>query len=414
MEETTKNGSSFIKELEDRLNDIFQEEKQGQAEPPDSQEPVGAAALNSAGLQEEANRGGLLGDLDESNSIMFSHIKDLKSIVLSLEWELSEETLARFDEEVLKIEDAYPEDMFTLAFARILRFLGRYIRVKGTESEPRSINLLLSTYDNLERVLLSRNMSETDKYSLMAENISNYRQWVETEDLEIVNIEGTGGTPEALTEEAPAVQMFAGRQEEEEAQAEGPAPAIAEASPTQLTQREASENEIPQPEISQKASLVEAFLEIEAVAAESSSPLDEIELEGEAAQWKKAVEKDSIAEARSIEEEPLFDRPPYVRDPLDEVRADDVVDKDVIPGKELQAENISPGEVAAVDFRGDSVESIETKISEPSGRDEALALDLERIRQEIRNEIIDELRGEIDALREEIRYLAKKINWGQE
>jgi hypothetical protein len=404
MEERTKNGSSFIQELEERLNDIFQDEKPQQAEPPLAPEPANTAALDSINIvQGEESRGELLGELDESNSIMFSHIKDLKSIVLSLEWELNDETLARFDEEILKLEDIYSEDVFTLAFARILRFLGRYIRVKGTESEPRSINLLLSTYDNLETVLLSRNLPETEKYSLIVENISNYRQWVETQDLTTEKIEEIDGPGQAPTNAMPVLQVFAGKQEEEEARTESPAPEM-ESSSAETSQAESPSVEVS-PEDSPSLEISQPEVEISSTA-ERSSALDEIELEGEAAQWKRAVEEDSIAASRPLEEEPVAPAGPG---PFDEIRAD-VRKKDVLADDKLQAEDVRTEEILAAEVRESSIGPVEMKAKESFDRDDELAPALERIRQEIRNEIVQELRAEIDALREEIRSLTANRN----
>lgn len=396
MEERIKDGSSFIQELEERLNDIFQDEKPKQAESLNPPEPANTAALDSINIaQRDESRGDLLGEMDDSNSIMFSHIKDLKSIVLSLEWELNDETLARFDEEILKLEDIYSEDLFTLAFARILRFLGRYIRVKGTESEPRSINLLLSTYDNLEAVLLSRNMAETEKYSLMLENISNYRQWVETEDLTPINGK-------------PALQVFIVKEEKEKASTDGTAPVMAEASSEETSQAEISSVEVapeekPLWEISQPEAEISS-------SAERSSALDEIELEGEAAQWKRALEKESAAAAPSLEGEPVSDNAPAGLGPFDEIRADDVREKDILPDDKLQAEDVRMEEILAAEVREDSIKPVEMQATESFEKEDALAPALERIRQEIRNEIMQELRAEIDVLREEIRSLTANRN----
>ena len=161
MEDKTKSGSSFLKELEDRLDDIFSEhEKPKKAEAPAVAEASPLNAPDAIIVPEEESRADIAGDPDKS-----SLIKDLKSVVLSLEWELNDESLARFDEEILKVESVYSEDMFAMAFARILRFLGRYIRVKSAESEARAINLLLSTYDNLENVLLSRHARKQEIFS---------------------------------------------------------------------------------------------------------------------------------------------------------------------------------------------------------------------------------------------------------
>ena len=125
----------------------------------------------------------LFEELVTSTSIWYSPLKDLKSTVLSIEWELTEEIMEKFDDEINKLSKLFAEDNIVLGFLRILRFLGRYIKVKGIESHYVSIKLLLSVYDDLERVLLTREITEEKKHAVLLGNIEKYRVWVETVDL---------------------------------------------------------------------------------------------------------------------------------------------------------------------------------------------------------------------------------------
>ena len=127
----------------------------------------------------------LFEELVTSTSIWYSPLKDLKSTVLSIEWELTDEIMEKFDSEVNRLINLFAEDNIIIGFLRILRFLGRYIKVKGIEAHYISIKLLLSVYDDLERVLLTREMTEEKKRAVLSENIGKYKEWVETVDLTI-------------------------------------------------------------------------------------------------------------------------------------------------------------------------------------------------------------------------------------
>jgi hypothetical protein len=127
----------------------------------------------------------LFDELVTSTSIWYSPLKDLKSTVLSIEWELTNEIMEKFDKEINKLINLFAEDNIVLGFLRILRFLGRYIKVKGIEAHYVSIKLLLSVYDDLERVLLTREMTNTKKHAVLLGNIEKYRKWVETVDLTV-------------------------------------------------------------------------------------------------------------------------------------------------------------------------------------------------------------------------------------
>lgn len=191
MEE--KSDVSFLQEIEDRLNVIFGEEEKAKRQPQQGGAPAGPQEVKPeqappAGTEEEAGAIGPDGHATASG-IQISPLKDLKMIVLSLEWEINDETLKRLDDEVLRLEEVYADSVIPSAFLKIMRFLGRYLTTKGAESEPGSINLLLITYDNLEYTLLSRSMTEAEKLSLMRGNILKYRGWVEAIDLAAVGDE---------------------------------------------------------------------------------------------------------------------------------------------------------------------------------------------------------------------------------
>jgi len=148
----------------------------------------------------------LFEELITSTSIWFSPLKDLKSTVLSIEWELTDESMEKFDKEVNKLINLFAEDNIVLGFLMILRFLGRYIKAKGIEAHYVSIKLLLSVYDDLERVLLTKEMTETKKHAVLLGNIGKYREWVETVDLTVRQEDKWAGgemPPEAAKQAIP-------------------------------------------------------------------------------------------------------------------------------------------------------------------------------------------------------------------
>ncbi|MFB3925061.1 MAG: hypothetical protein ACE14T_03325 [Syntrophales bacterium] len=125
----------------------------------------------------------IFGELTTSRPVLLSPIKDLKSIVLSLEWEIDAATLAKFDDETTRLISVFSDDQTAIGFLLTLRFLGRYIRVKGNDADPGSILLLMSIYDDLERIILSRNMKATERRAVLLENIDRYKEWVDKVDL---------------------------------------------------------------------------------------------------------------------------------------------------------------------------------------------------------------------------------------
>lgn len=125
----------------------------------------------------------IFGDISSFTPALFSPVKNLKSIILSLEWEISDAILNRLDAELSGLQELYRNERTILGFLRILRFLERYIRVKQGDSHTESIKLLFSIYDDLERIILSITMAEEIKRAILMVDIGKYRNWVENIDL---------------------------------------------------------------------------------------------------------------------------------------------------------------------------------------------------------------------------------------
>jgi hypothetical protein len=203
--------SKFISEIEKRFNAIFGEEnKEVKSEAKTKEQPtveeiiakvegaennnIDQVKSNQPALEEIISKAELAdsksidqmpAELVSSSSVLYSPLKDIKSIILSLEWEIDNGILDQFDAEINKLQALYEENYTILGFLSILRFLGRYIRVKGTDSNRGSITLLLSIYDNLEDVVLSEDMTAENKRDILLEDIKNYREWVDQVDFGI-------------------------------------------------------------------------------------------------------------------------------------------------------------------------------------------------------------------------------------
>ena len=62
-----------------------------------------------------------------------SPIKELKSIILSLDWEITDEIADDFVAEIDKLSEIWKADTTVTSFLQILRALGKYLRThKGT------------------------------------------------------------------------------------------------------------------------------------------------------------------------------------------------------------------------------------------------------------------------------------------
>lgn len=178
--------SAYLSEIDKRFAAIFGDD--------DKKAGVAADAAKPGDLQGGIARADRVEDKDadqflegislSSSSTLESPLKDLKSIMLSLEWEVNDSVLVQLDDEVNRLEPLYAGDLMIQGFLRIIRFVERSIRVRGAAAGQDSMNLLLSVYDHLENVLVPERMAEAEKHHFLMESIEQYRSWVENVDLE--------------------------------------------------------------------------------------------------------------------------------------------------------------------------------------------------------------------------------------
>lgn len=179
--------STFISEIEKRFSAIFGDDDKDASPVSAAQEPDDLKKTVSQLPPAETERTSpLLEDISSPPaSILLSPLKDMKSIILSIEWEINDSILEQLEDEINKLYLLYTGDRVVQGFLRILRFLGRYVRVRGVRSNQDSINLLLFVYDHLENVMVSDGMTEAKKNIILLDNIKKYRDWVASTDLEI-------------------------------------------------------------------------------------------------------------------------------------------------------------------------------------------------------------------------------------
>ena len=136
-------SEDFKLEVENRLNDMFQEDE----EPTDD-----------------------LGGLGDHP------LKGLKAMLLSVEWEISDNSMEGLINEIKTLEGFYQNDKVPLNFLRLLHPVARYIKARKGESHPRATGLLNSVYNSLERVALSKDMNRKEKETILLREVEKFKK----------------------------------------------------------------------------------------------------------------------------------------------------------------------------------------------------------------------------------------------
>ena len=293
----------------------------------------------------------------------------LKSIILSLEWEISLEVLEQMENE---IDDVYPclnNHPTAQGLLKILRFVGRYLRVWQEKSDQDSIHLLLSVFDQLENLIFSKWMTESEKHQCLTESIQHYRYWVERVELENPPEEYLAEPSDTITlppQESPVpeetTQASEPESQEPELQAE-PEPLLAETDQEPLP---------PEPEDEQPSLQEQDRIEPE--------PSDTITLPPQESPVPEETTQASEPESEAQEEQLSEEQEPAPAE---------TIDQDI-----AQTQRIAMNERALA--QEDNAEHNKNDFMDlPSSESFTLALE----------EIKRNFQAEIDALKEEIRQL---------
>jgi hypothetical protein len=136
---------TFTEEVEDRLENLF-----GDEEP-------------SEDAQEEAEK------------VADSPLRELKTIVLSIEWEITDEAMTRFVEQISSLQDTFKEDKIVLVFLQLLGSIGEYIRTNLGKSHPQAFKILNSLFNQLDKVVNSTDLSEDDRKKILSVELNKYK-----------------------------------------------------------------------------------------------------------------------------------------------------------------------------------------------------------------------------------------------
>jgi pilus assembly protein FimV len=115
-------------------------------------------------------------DLFEFGGEEDSPISRLKTLVLSIDWEITDEVLLQFNDELLDLKDVWVADKVRMVYLQALQKIGKYIQRQKADSHPNAIKLLLSMYYNLERIVLSEELSADEKKKILIEDVRRFER----------------------------------------------------------------------------------------------------------------------------------------------------------------------------------------------------------------------------------------------
>jgi len=114
-------------------------------------------------------------DLFEFTGEEDSPLTRLKSIILSLDWEITDEILQELADELGELEKVWEGDKVARVYLQGLDKIGRYLRSQGAYAHPNAIKLLLTFYYNFEKIISSPDITGDTIAALLKGDVRKFK-----------------------------------------------------------------------------------------------------------------------------------------------------------------------------------------------------------------------------------------------
>ncbi len=137
----------------------------------------------------------------EEETTLLTHLKEL---ILSIDWEISNDVLGRLSRELRRLKDVWVEDRINLVYVQAMEKLARYVYVEKGDAHPGALKLLSRFYQRLEEITASAGWSEAEKKELLADDVKLFLLLKEQIQQGIVEKGHFGDSAEYVEEESVA------------------------------------------------------------------------------------------------------------------------------------------------------------------------------------------------------------------
>ncbi len=103
-------------------------------------------------------------------------LDELKSLVMSIEWEITDDLMGRFISQVESLKKRYKDDRILVMFLQLLGSLGLYVKSNKGNAHPTAFSLLNSVYASFANAALPGKISSSEKKKLLYVELNRYKE----------------------------------------------------------------------------------------------------------------------------------------------------------------------------------------------------------------------------------------------
>jgi hypothetical protein len=103
-------------------------------------------------------------------------LDELKSLVMSIEWEITDDLMERFLTQIESLKTRFGEDRILVMFLQLLGSLGLYVKTNKGKAHPIAFKLLNSVYNSFENAATPGKISPSEKKKLLYVELNKYKE----------------------------------------------------------------------------------------------------------------------------------------------------------------------------------------------------------------------------------------------
>jgi len=174
---TTKDDDGSLgAEVSSRLDELFGDDDDSEVTPV-STVPSDAVSVAGESKRKAGKAVKPMADSASDNLDKDSPIRNLKALVFSIDWEITDETMVDYLVEVKRLMKEYKNDKILSLFLKLHASIGKYIKAKKARAHPDSIKFVASVYKNFEKALLTPGMKQSQKKKLLTAEVKKFKDF---------------------------------------------------------------------------------------------------------------------------------------------------------------------------------------------------------------------------------------------
>lgn len=164
-------GNSIFDELDSRLDDFFADDDLIVEESTDFlSDDLNIDSLDVTDIKQSAP------DVPASKSHYNpkAPLDELKAIVLEMDWEINDENLNKYLDEIAGLKDVYRTDRPICLFLKLHDSIGQYMLHKKAGAHPEALKFLYQVFNSLEK-LFTKDLSLREKNTLILTEVTKFK-----------------------------------------------------------------------------------------------------------------------------------------------------------------------------------------------------------------------------------------------